>query len=66
MSRKIEPSNKVLRAARADGPTLMTIRRMYMETLAAVTKLLVVLNSNHFAAVVLIALFAIHRGPPKG
>jgi hypothetical protein len=38
-----------------------------METSGVVTQLLLVLNANHFAAVVLIALYAIaNRRPPKG
>lgn len=38
-----------------------------MEMLEAVTRFLIALNSNHFAAVVLIALVAVaNRRPPKG
>jgi hypothetical protein len=37
-----------------------------MDTLAAVTQFLVVLNSNHFAAMALVAIVAIaNRRPPK-
>ena len=35
-----------------------------MMTIETITELVEVLNSNHFAAVVLIALFAIIKRPP--
>jgi hypothetical protein len=44
----------------------MSEKEETMETLKIVSEFLVVLNSNHFAAVVLIALVAVrNRRPPK-